>query len=298
MIGDLNETLKQLLIERIPLDAREVEIAFDPPNHDWTSAVSKPTINCYLYHVQENRQLRNTDWERRPGNGRSETLRKRLPYRIDLHYLITVWATAVDDEHRLLWRILAALMRYQELPPESLKGELAGTEWPIPLQVAQPEGMLKNPSDFWSTFENFMKPAVNTMITLPLDPDLEVRAPLVLTRRLQVVPTLDLPPPPDAAPLGEEISYSLGGFVLAQPGDLTGLPGLPVVLVERGQTQLTDAAGRFRFDRLGPGAYTLEARQDGRTVRQEVTVPSANYDLIFGVTPGRGAETPAGQKGG
>ena len=298
MIGDLNDTLKQLLIERIPLDAREVEIAFDPPNHDWTSAVSKPTINCYLYHVQENHQLRNTDWERRPGNGRAESLRKRLPYRIDLHYLITVWATAVDDEHRLLWRILAVLLRYQELPPDSLKGELAASEWPIPIQVAQPEGMLKNPSDFWSTFENFMKPAVNTMITLPLDPELVVRAPLVLTRRLQIAPTLDRPPDADAAAPGEEISYSLGGFVLAQPGDAAGLPGLPVVLVERGQTQHTDAAGRFRFDRLAPGPYTLEARQDGRTVRQAVTVPSASYDLIFGVMPGRGVETPAGQKGG
>jgi hypothetical protein len=294
MIGDLNDTLKHLLLDRIPLDPREVEIAFDPPNHDWTSAVSKPTINCYLYHVQENRQLRNAEWEHQRTNGRGEAVRKRLPYRIELHYLITVWATAIEDEHRLLWRILAVLMRYQELPPESLKGTLSGGEWPIPIQVAQPEGMLKNPSDFWSTFENFMKPAVNCAVTVPLDPELETRIPLVLTRRLRVTPTLA---PDNGAATALDYSYSVGGFVLARAEDAAGLPGLSVQLVERGMTQPTDAAGRFQFDRLAPGRYTLEATQGDRTVRQVVTVPGANYDLVFGSPTGAEASPPP-QKGG
>ncbi len=55
MIGDLNETLKQFLIERIPLDPREVEIVFEAPDQEWTGGVSTPTINCYLFHIDTGR---------------------------------------------------------------------------------------------------------------------------------------------------------------------------------------------------------------------------------------------------
>lgn len=272
MIGDLNETLKQLLIDRVPLDPREVEIAFDAPEQEWSAAVSTPTINCYLHHIQENHELRNYEWERQPPGPRGEINRKRLPFRIEMHYLITVWASTIEDEQRLLWRILAALMRYREVPPEVLKGELAQTEWPLPMLVAQPEGMLKNPSDFWSTFEHFIKPAVGCVVTLPLDPELVLTAPPVLSRHWRVGP-LD----------GEPITggYSMGGTVRTRAADRAGVPAARVFLLERGLFRDTDAQGRFTFDNLPAGRYTLEVQVDGQTRQRQITLPGPNYDIVL-----------------
>lgn len=277
MIGDLNESLKQLLIDRIPLDPREVEIVFEAPDKEWSGSIANPTINCYLHHIQENHQLRAHDWERQPAPPRAEITRKRLPYRIELHYLITVWASAIEDEQRLLWRILTALMRYRELPVEILKGELATNDWPIPMLVAQPEGMLKNPSDFWSTFEHFMKPSVGCVFTLPLDPEMVITAPPVLSRRWRVLPLA-----------GEDLlaeRYSLAGYVLPTADATRGLPGVRVHLLEHGLFRDSDAHGRFLFDNLAPGPYTLEVQVAGRPVQQSVTLPGRNYDVVLSTTP-------------
>src|SRR3954463_10245275 len=154
MLNDLNETIKQLLVDGVPLDLSEVDVAFDAPNQEWSGSLARPTINCYLYHLVENRELRHTDWEldrseplrqKQNGGGASHTMmRRRIPFRIDAHYTLTAWANAVEDEHRLLWRMMAALMRYQQIPPELLKGELSEQEWPVHVKVAQPEAIMKN----------------------------------------------------------------------------------------------------------------------------------------------------------
>lgn len=285
MIGDLNETLKHFLIDRIPLDPREVEVVFDPPDSEWSASVSRPTINCYLYHIQENQRLRTSDWERQRPGERGEITRKRLPFRLELHYLITVWATAIEDEQRLLWRILGVLMPYQNLPQEALKGDLAASEWPVPLLVAQAEGPLKNLTDFWSTFEKFVKPSVNCAFTLPLDPELSFTAPPVLSRRFRVQ---DMP----GTTRNDEV-FSLGGYVLDAPDDRLGLPGIRVQLLERGDHQTTDRHGRFRFDGLVAGQYTLEARSDGRAARHQVSLPGRRdqtYNLVLPPSEGAAPE--------
>jgi hypothetical protein len=287
MIGDLNETLKQLFIDRIPLDPREVEIVFEAPNHEWSATVATPTINCYLYHIQENLALRSYDWERQNAGDRGLASRKRVPSRMELHYVISVWSTEVEDEHRLLWRILSVLMRYKELPVSLLKGDLGKTEWPIPVAVAQPETALRNPSDFWSTFEQPMKPGISCAFTLPLDPELVITAPPVLTRHWRVRP---LNGPADSG------NFDIAGYLLAAPEDRQGLPGQRVYLLERGLFRETDRYGRFHFERIPPGRYTLETQIEGRTVQQPVTVPDRNYDLV--VNPEAAARAGAGKKGG
>lgn len=281
MIGDLNETLKQLLIDRIPLDPREVAIAFDPPDSEWSGSVATPTINCYLYHIQENQRLRTSDWERQRPGERGEITRKRLPFRLELHYLITVWATAVEDEHRLLWRILGVLMPYQNLPQATLKGELARSEWPVPVLVAQPEGPLKNPTDFWSTFEKFVKPSVTCAFTIPLDPELSFSVPPVLSRRIRLQEI--------AGPGKDGEVFSLGGYVLDAPDDHLGVPGILVLVLERGDRQVTDRYGRFRFDGLPAGPYTLEARGDGRVSRRQITLAAGQDQLHDLVLPPTGS---------
>src|SRR5512146_862456 len=123
MINDLDETLKQLLIQKAGLDPSEVDISFDIPTRDWSTPVTRPTVNLYLFDIRENRTLRETDWDEEPHADGTVTSR-RVPVRIDVSYMITCWTSAPEDQHRLLWRVLETLFRYSPLPAEILQGDV------------------------------------------------------------------------------------------------------------------------------------------------------------------------------
>ena len=65
MIADLDESIRQLLIAEMPLKNGEVEISFDQPKREWSSRLSRPTVNFFLYDLRENTILRQQSWERR-----------------------------------------------------------------------------------------------------------------------------------------------------------------------------------------------------------------------------------------
>jgi len=135
MINDVDETIKQLLITKVPLDPAEVDISFDMPDREWSASIAKPTVNIYLYDVHENRDLRNNEWNVTTIDGIAT--RTKPPARVDLSYLITVWTNDTADQHRLLGYLLATLFRYQELPIEVLQGTLQQIEYPLLTKTAQ-----------------------------------------------------------------------------------------------------------------------------------------------------------------
>jgi protocatechuate 3,4-dioxygenase beta subunit len=56
-----------------------------------------------------------------------------------------------------------------------------------------------------------------------------------------------------------------------------------VHLRETGQLAVTDDEGRFRFDRLRPGSYTVAARgPDGKEVRGKLEIPGLGVELTLG----------------
>ena len=73
MFADLDETIRQLLIKGIPLDLSEVDVSFEAPDREWSGRLSRPTINCFLYDVRENLDLRATDFEHMRNNGKGTT---------------------------------------------------------------------------------------------------------------------------------------------------------------------------------------------------------------------------------
>ena len=291
MINDLDETIKYMLIEGVPLDINEIDVIFEAPTEEWSTSLARPTINCYLYHVVENYDLRQTDWQlNRPMPGQRQqngapnipnnhtASRRRLPFRLDAFYAITVWANEVEDEHRLLWRVLAALIRFNNnpIPQEKLKGELAKQEWPVPIKIAQQESPIKNPSDFWSSMEVPIKPSITLSVTLPLDPDMVVTAPLVLTRRLRVYEEMN------NREKFELPAVQFGGWVLTSEGaNALPVPEADVVIVERGLRTKTDQEGRFKFDHVPNGRYTLRAIAASGQAERGIELPGEGYDLVL-----------------
>ena len=63
MFADLDETMRQILIEELPVKNGEIDIHFDQPTREWSAKLSKPTLNIFLYDVRENNQLRQHVWQ-------------------------------------------------------------------------------------------------------------------------------------------------------------------------------------------------------------------------------------------
>jgi hypothetical protein len=185
VFADLDETLRHLLVQNVPVDISEVDISFEAPDREWSGRLSRPSINCFLYDVYENQELRDSNWEMR--RVENSAARRRPPMRIDATYQVTTWARAPEDEHRLLWRVLVALTRHLALPPDSLQGGLVDQPYPLYTRVAQAEQKARiNAADLWQALDNRIRPSLTYVVTLTLDPHEALTSPLVFSREVRL----------------------------------------------------------------------------------------------------------------
>jgi hypothetical protein len=267
MISSLDETIRHLLLEAGELDSTEVDISFEIPNREWSGGISKPTLNCYLFDIRENRELRQGGMQvdRAALNGQAG--RRRAPMRVDLSYLVTAWTRAVEDEHRLLWHVLATLMRFSTLPTRFLQGELAEQVLPIPTKVIQPDGVLKSPGEFWTALENQIKPSLTFLVTLAINHDCLPAGPPVLTTSLRFRDSKRI--------LSERLR--IGGRLRDGSGE--PLVNAEVRIAGHGSIARSDAEGRYILSVPQPGQYTLLVQTDSFSIQHEIEVPTASYDV-------------------
>ncbi|MEM9218154.1 MAG: DUF4255 domain-containing protein [Cyanobacteria bacterium P01_F01_bin.150] len=171
MIQDLDDTLKQLLIQKVPIDEATIDIKFETPDStkDWDPKPTRPTINLFLYDIRENLELRSNErFFTRTGNTGIYT---DAPVRIDMSYLITAWTADIADEHALLSRLLKTLLRYPILPDGEgetvLQGELANSPYPLRAWIAQPE-RTPNIWDIWGAVDGQLKTSISYTVTVAI----------------------------------------------------------------------------------------------------------------------------------
>src|SRR5262245_25362251 len=91
VLNDLDETIKEILVKGVPLDLAEIDVAFDAPTGEWSASLARPTVNCYLYHMVENQELRMNQWEMdrhlSPRPGTPAGVIRRMPFRVDCCYM-------------------------------------------------------------------------------------------------------------------------------------------------------------------------------------------------------------------
>jgi hypothetical protein len=192
VIHDVDATLKELLLQKMPLDPASVDISFDMPSRDWAARIVKPTINLFLYDVRENHELRSNERTLVRNEAGTVGTERRAPVRMDLTYLITAWTSEVSDEHQLLGGVLTTLLRSALLPDEVLKGLLRNQAFPIRTWLAQPE-RTPNPWDFWGNMESRMKAGLNFVLTTAFEPFEPADAKLVKERILDLNNTATRP---------------------------------------------------------------------------------------------------------
>lgn len=286
MLADLDETIRQLLIREVPLDPGEVDVSFEAPDRDWSSRLSRPTVNCFLYDIRENHDIRRTDWERSQNN--TAAFRHKPLLRFDSTYQISVWARAPEDEHRLLWRVLLALCRHPSLEGDMLLADLRSQPVALPARVSQPDQTRQNHADLWQSLENRIRPSLTYVVTLALDPDLVLTSPLVLTQIIRV-----------GNGVSDELSemFDIGGRVHEERVPEHGIGGALVTLRETGNQVTSDSLGRFVLRHVPRGPVTLVVQVGGydEAVRQ-LEIPSENYDVVLSAAapPARKARSRRG----
>jgi hypothetical protein len=278
MIADLDETLRKLLEKEMPIKNGEIEVKFDQPKREWSSRLSRPTVNLFLYDVRENVTLRQHQWEQiQAGNGGSVQL-KRSPFRVDCFYMLTTWASDPEDEHRLLTRALLALFRHPTLPENGLEGSLKHQPFEVQARLAAND-RLTNPAEVWSALDNEMRPSVSYIVTLALDPWSEITSPAVRTLHFRYGQAAALPWQTEFVEGTRGEMVDIGGTV-RQKGQPQ--PGISVAVKGTGLFATSDALGRFVLNGLVPGEYTLIAwPEKGSPVEKKVTLPfgKESYDI-------------------
>jgi hypothetical protein len=293
MIDHLDNLLRHLFMRRIAELTNENQIRFQPPDQDWRTHVGTlhgNALNVYLLSLSENLKLRSNERLRDVQSG--EVRETPAPRRLDCHYLITAWSPAsvspmiepTVDEHALLYKVTATLANAEPLIPRrvydpnplpaSFPAAIADAE--LPTLVMAPE-VSPRMGEFWSTVDFRWKPGVHLVVTLPLLLEAQVTGPMVTTSITEYRQSGSAEP--------AEVWIRIGGTVV------TGTPPKPVAgawvrLETPGGTPLETVTagdeGRFIFDALGAGPYTLRVRAAGFTeATKNIQVPSAagGYDV-------------------
>jgi hypothetical protein len=193
IIKELDDFLKEFLINELVtlgFDQGSVKIAFNQPKREWSAQISQPTLNLFLYDIRENQKLRQMQPGRviGPNLKSGELEQRRQVIRIDLHYLITAWGMATEDEHALISSTMIALLRNPSLPDNEkcpLPNGLKDSGKPILLSVAQYEEM-PNPTEIWNVLGNEIRPAMVSIITITIDPYLPIPVKFVHNREIRI----------------------------------------------------------------------------------------------------------------
>ena len=184
MLHDLDKTLEKVLVQGGNITPNQIDISFDQPSGEWSARLSRPTLNCWCFDVRENLKLRSMEMTTARNGNQGRTV--FAPRRMDLTYLITSWASKVEDEHQLLWRALAALKRVQSIEPRDCEGLLRYQTHDVPLLVADTSNTSINLVDLWGVLENQMRLGFTLTATVELDVELSIEAPLVLEATIRL----------------------------------------------------------------------------------------------------------------
>jgi len=282
VITDVDEALRKLLIREIEIKGNEVDIKFDQPKREWSSRVSKPTLNLFLFDLRENLRLRGAEQYTTINlpNGTSQV--KRNPIRMDLRYLMTAWVKEAEDEHLLLSTALMGLLRNPFIPKDLCKGRLEDLPAPIPIEVATfiPEmGPIDKFSEIWGVLDNEMRLSVLITVTVPVDPYKPELFKQVFTREMRFIQDtgIGVEDAPDSTRNLSKSYVSIAGTIKSKkyaPSSLT------IVLVEKQEDIKISDEGGYTLQKIEDGEYHLDILFNEKVLkRQKIVVPSENYDI-------------------
>jgi Pvc16 N-terminal domain/Carboxypeptidase regulatory-like domain len=274
VLDTVHNTIKELLYAKGQIDPTEVEIEFNPPTKDWVNSRVAPTLNFFLYDLEENTDLRQADYDlisSKNAKGVSSSTRRVPPKRFDLHYMVSAISTVIDDEHLLLWRAMVTLLKNPTIPEQFLPENILKLELPVKGRVSQPDDGPR-PMDLWSALETPPRPSLLYVLTVPVDLETGFESPLILTRtaRYRLL---------EQESAAAEVAFHIGGVVKDRLG--SPISGANVGLIGHDKLR-SDSLGRFVLTHVPAGEVKLEVSLEGKKSKTvTLEIPSDNYDVTL-----------------
>ena len=159
MLQHIDSALESFLRTSIGLDARDVDVAFDPPDREWGGSLNRPTLNLFLWSIN-----RNTDRDlagQRATQVDGRTVYANAPVPIELRYLVTAWSADHEDEKQLLGSTLAAVVSHRAISTDHYPRELDG----LPAAELALSGTgAEQQADLWNALDGQLKPGIQVTI--------------------------------------------------------------------------------------------------------------------------------------
>lgn len=299
MLLELHNTIQHLLYQRGGIDAREVDITFEAPTRELLDRLTRPAINVFFFDLQENADLRQHNFQTTRNNGNGKAERRLAPKRFDLRYMVSALTTSIEDEHELLWRALLTLARHPQFPPELLPSPLRSLEPPLITTISQADDSQRLTA-LWSSLGVPPHPALYYVVTVPVEMNLVIESPLVLTRTTRYVRS-------QITGVAPEIRNQIGGVVRNARGE----PLAGVTVAHNGISgSVTNNEGRYILPDVPTGAVTLRVtHEDGSREAVTVQVPASqsaassqkqqlSYDIVLEAAAPSGNAASGNNEGG
>ncbi len=280
MISDVDEALRNLILDSLTVSRQNVDIKYDLPNRDWASRLNRPTIDLFLFDIRENLRLRGAEQYRQIPREDGKVEVRRNPVRIDLRYLLSAWTKDPEDEHLLLSDTLMTLLRNPLIPEKYCSEQMRKQQFPVILDAAvyQPEhGPTEKTSEIWGVIGNDIHAGFIVTVTITVDP----YEPLVFTQVSSVSRSLGQTSPDGGRAMVETGSekYNEGFFIRTkkyEPSTLT------VVLTERNAALTVDEDYRVQLPTLPAGKYHLDVLYRGKILKhQAIEIPAKEKTVVL-----------------
>jgi hypothetical protein len=164
VIQVVDRALEEFLRGRVPLSPHAVDVSFQAPDKTWGAALTRPTVNVFLWDVNRHSGYAKTGLQERVNPAGKVERRPANPV-VDLGYLVTAWATERRDEHELLGTVLACVLAHRFLPEEFLPEPFVGARCGLSLAPAD----RRVPGEFWSALDGRLKPGLQLQVALPIE---------------------------------------------------------------------------------------------------------------------------------
>lgn len=146
-------------------------MTFETPSEDWEKSVKRPAISCFLHRVVEDIGRRPSDWlDERGADGRVGA--RQPPVRhYQLHYQVSAWAKSIDEEHRLLGRVMEACLSGEAVEAPHRAGVLEDEVQPLLIRLGVPMADPgPQPHDLWTSLGLPLRASLDLTLVAPLRP--------------------------------------------------------------------------------------------------------------------------------